>query len=181
MKELWEIFITFAKIGSLTFGGGYAMLPMIQEEVVKKHKWATDEEVIDYYAIGQSTPGIIAINTSTFVGYKLRGISGGILATLGMVFPSIVIITIIAIFFQRFQEYEIVQHAFGGLRVAVVALILNAIINMWKKSIKDNIGIIIFLISFLVAAFLKVSPIVVVVISFLTGIIIQNKKEAENR
>lgn len=181
MKELWEIFITFAKIGSLTFGGGYAMLPMIQEEVVKKHNWATDEEVIDYYAIGQSTPGIIAINTSTFVGYKLRGISGGIFATLGMVFPSIVIITIIAIFFQRFQEYEIVQHAFSGLRVAVVSLILNAIINMWKKSIKDNIGIIIFLISFLVAAFLKVSPVIVVVISFLAGIIIQNKKEAENR
>jgi chromate transporter len=176
MKDLWNLFITFARIGSLTFGGGYAMLPMIQEEVVKKHNWATDEEVIDYYAIGQSTPGIIAINTATFLGYKLKGIMGGIFATLGMVFPSIVIITTIAIFFQQFQDLTIVQHAFGGVRVAVVALILKAIINMWKKSIKDYTGIIIFSVSFIVVAFLKLSPVVVVITSFIVGLIIQQNR-----
>lgn len=178
MKQLWKLFSTFARIGSLTFGGGYAMLPMIREEVVKKQKWATDEEVIDYYAIGQSTPGIIAVNTATFIGYKLRGIPGGIFATLGMVFPSLIIITTIAIFFQQFQSYKIVQHAFAGLRVAVFALILNCIINMWKKSVKDYIGIIIFALSFIVVAFLNLSPVVVVVISFIAGIIIQGRKEA---
>jgi len=181
MKDLWNLFITFARIGSLTFGGGYAMLPMIQEEVVKKHSWATDEEVIDYYAIGQSTPGIIAINTATFIGYKIKGVFGGIFATLGMVFPSIVIITIIATFFKQFQDIKIVQHAFGGIRVAVVALILNAIINMWKKSITDYIGIIIFSISFLVIAFLKLSPVVVVITSFVVGLIIQQNKEDDSK
>jgi chromate transporter len=176
MKDLWNLFITFARIGSLTFGGGYAMLPMIQEEVVKKHNWATDEEVIDYYAIGQSTPGIIAINTATFVGYKLKGVVGGIFATLGMVFPSIVIITIIAIFFEQFQDLQIVQHAFGGIRVVVVALMLNAIINMWKKSVKDYIGIIIFSVAFIVVAFLKLSPVVVVITSFIVGLIIKQNR-----
>ena len=173
---LLDIFTTFARIGSLTFGGGYAMLPMIQEEVVKKRKWVSEEEVIDYYAIGQSTPGIIAINTATFVGYKLKGVIGAIVASLGMVFPSLVIISIIAAFFQKFQDYTIVQNAFGGIRVAVIALILNTIINMWKKSVKDYIGVIVFLVAFLVVTFFDISPVIVIIISFAVGNIIKLNK-----
>jgi len=176
LKELWELFKVFAQIGVLTFGGGYAMLPMIQEEIVDKRGWATDEEILDYYAIGQSTPGIISVNTATFIGYKRKGILGAIVATLGIVFPSIVIITVIAIFFDQFEHYQIVQHAFAGIRVAVAALILNAIISMWQKAVKDYLGIIIFLLSFSVVAFLDISPIWVVIISFLVGVIIKGKK-----
>ncbi len=176
MRELLELFIVFARIGGFTFGGGYAMLPIIQEEVVEKRGWATEEEVIDYYAIGQCTPGIIAVNTATFIGYKLRGIVGAIFATLGMVFPSVVIITIIATFFTHFQDYKVVQHAFGGIRVAVVALILNAIVKMWDKSVKDYIGVLIFVISFVIVAFMHISPIVVIVASAIAGIIIQGRR-----
>jgi len=176
LKDLWDLFRVFAQIGALTFGGGYAMLPIIQEEIVNKRGWATDEEILDYYAIGQSTPGIIAVNTATFIGYKRKGIIGAIVATLGMIFPSIVIITIIAVFFDQFENYQIVQHAFAGIRVAVAALILNAIVTMWQKAVKDYIGIIIFLVSFFVVAFLDVSPIWVVIISFIVGIIIKHKK-----
>ena len=130
MKELFDLFITFAKMGAITIGGGYAMLPIIQKEVVEKKKWATNDEVVDYYAVGQCTPGVIAVNTATFIGYKLRGITGGIAATLGVVFPSLVIIMVIAAVLNNFADFEIVKHAFGGIRVAVVALIISSIINL---------------------------------------------------
>ena len=176
MRELWELFTGFARIGGFTFGGGYAMLPIIQEEVVEKRSWATEEEVIDYYAIGQSTPGIIAVNTATFIGYKQRGIIGGIVATLGMVFPSVVIITIIANFFRHFQNYKMVQHAFGGIRVAVVALILNAISKMWSASVKDKLGILIFVVTLIIMVFFQISPIIIIIASATVGILINKKK-----
>ncbi|NMA84085.1 MAG: chromate transporter [Epulopiscium sp.] len=176
MRELVELFLIFARIGGFTFGGGYAMLPIIQREVVEKRNWATDEEVIDYYAIGQSTPGIIAVNTATFIGYKRKGIIGGIVATLGMIFPSMIIITTIAAFFQHFQDYAIVQHAFGGIRIAVVALIVDALIKMWDKSVKDWLGIILFALAFVVIAFFKLSPIIVIILSATIGILTQNKR-----
>lgn len=176
MRELWELFTVFARIGGFTFGGGYAMLPIIQEEVVEKRSWATEEEVIDYYAIGQSTPGIIAVNTATFIGYKQRGIIGGIVATLGMVFPSVVIITIIANFFRHFQDYKMVQHAFGGIRVAVVALILNAISKMWSASVKDKLGILIFAVTLIIMVFFQISPIIIIIASATVGILINKKK-----
>ena len=171
IRDLFELFMIFCRIGGFTFGGGYAMLPIIQKEIVEKRNWATDEEVIDYYAIGQCTPGIIAINTATFIGYNQRGILGAIFATTGMVFPSIVIITVIAKFFQHFQDYEIVQNAFGGIRVVVVALIVSTVINMYKTSVKDNTGIIIFLIAFGAIGFFGISPILIIILSALVGII----------
>ena len=130
MKELVDLFFTFCRIGGLTFGGGYAMLPMIQQEVVEKRKWATDEEVMDYYAVGQCTPGIIAVNTATFIGYRLRGVVGGIVATAGVIFPSVIIISIIAAFLKNFADLAIVQHAFVGIRVAVAVLVTSAIIKL---------------------------------------------------
>ena len=139
MKELIDLFLTFARIGGLTFGGGYAMLPIIQKEVVEKRKWATEQEVADYYAIGQCTPGVIAVNTATFIGYKNKGILGGIVATLGVVFPSIIIISIIAMFISNFADLEVVKYAFSGIRVCVCVLIINAVIKLGKTSIIDTI------------------------------------------
>lgn len=171
MKKLIELFLIFFKMGSFTFGGGYAMLPIIQEEIVNKRNWATDEEILDYYAIGQSTPGIIAVNTATFIGYNQKGILGGIIATLGIAAPSIIIITIIAAFFKNFQDYKVVQHAFGGIRVVVAALIFNTVLKMYKDSVKDWVGIFLFLISFLLLIFLDITPIIVIIISAIVGII----------
>ncbi|QUH19215.1 chromate transporter [Alkaliphilus sp. B6464] len=171
MKDLWELFTMFFRIGAFTFGGGYAMLPIIQNEVVEKRKWATDDEIIDYYAIGQCTPGVIAVNTATFIGYKKKGVIGGIAATLGVVLPSLMIITIIATFFKHFQDYKVVQYAFGGIRVGVVALIANTVIKMLKQTVKDRIGIAIFISAFLIIAFIDISPIVVIVMAALVGIL----------
>lgn len=176
MGELWKLFATFCRIGAFTFGGGYAMLPLIQKEIVEKNQWATDEEVLDYYAIGQCTPGIIAVNTATFIGFKRKGIPGAIAATCGIVFPSIVIITIIAAYLKHFEDYAIVQHAFGGIRVAVAALILNTVIKMWNTSVKDWLGILIFSASFAAVAFFNISPIIVVVISATLGIFTVNTR-----
>lgn len=170
MKEIFDLYLVFLKMGSFTFGGGYAMLPMIQEEIVNKRGWATDEEILDYYAIGQSTPGIIAVNTATFIGYNQKGILGGIVATLGIVSPSIVIITIIAAFFTNFQEYQIVQHALSGVRVVVAALILNTVTKMFKDSVKDWLGLALFLTSFFILVLFNITPIFIIIISALLGI-----------
>ena len=144
MKELWELFIVFAKIGGFTFGGGYAMLPILQREVVENRNWATSEELMDYYAIGQCTPGIIAVNTATFIGYKRKGIIGGIVATIGCVFPSLVIIMIIAAFINSFTHIVWVQHALAGIRVCVCVLVLDAVIKLAKKSLIDAATYLIF-------------------------------------
>ena len=171
MKELFDLFWTFCKIGALTFGGGYAMLPLIQREIVENKKWSTEKEILDYYAVGQCTPGVIAVNTATFIGYKLRGIIGGIVATLGVIFPSIVIILIIATFLQNFADLAIVQSAFASIRVAVVALIITTVVKLIKSSIKDYLGVIIAIIAFVISAFIGLSPVYVVIAAALTGFI----------
>lgn len=171
MKELFDLFWTFCKIGALTFGGGYAMLPLIQREIVENKKWSTEKEILDYYAVGQCTPGVIAVNTATFIGYKLRGIIGGIVATLGVIFPSIVIILIIATFLQNFADLAIVQSAFAGIRVAVVALIITTVVKLIKSSIKDYLVVIIAIIAFVISAFIGLSPVYVVIAAALTGFI----------
>lgn len=172
-KQLWQLFVTFAIVGVTTFGGGYAMLPALQREVVDKRKWASDEEVMDWYAIGQCTPGVIAVNTATFVGQKQAGVIGGIFATLGVVFPSLVIITIIAAFIQNFAHLAAVQKAFAGIRVCVCVLILNAVVKLWKKSVVDWKTLVIFAAVFAGSVFLSVSPVVYVVIAALAGIVVK--------
>ena len=146
MKTLIQLFLIFARIGGFTFGGGYAMLPMLQKELVENKGWTTNEDLIDYYAIGQCTPGIIAVNVATFVGYKTKGVLGGISATLGVITPSIIIVGIIAAFLHGFQDYEVVQWAFAGIRAAVVALIINAVWKIAKKSLVDIFAVIIFIL-----------------------------------
>lgn len=145
MNIYLDLFLTFAKMGACTFGGGYAMLPILQREVVEKKGWATDEELTDYYAVGQCTPGIIAVNTATFIGFKYKGVLGGILATLGVVFPSIVIITVIAAFLSQFDQYPVVQHALVGINAAVVALIASSALKLGKTNLKDGLAVGVFL------------------------------------
>lgn len=171
MKELMNLFWTFCRIGGLTFGGGYAMLPMLQKEVVETHKWATEQELLDYYAVGQATPGIIAVNTATFIGYKEKGILGAIFATSGVVFPALIIIMSIAGFIDSFSDSNIVQHAFSGIRVAVGVLILNALVNLVKGSVKDILGIILFVATFIISIVFNISVVYIVVASALIGII----------
>lgn len=147
------------------------MLPMLTREVVERNKWATEEELLDCYAIGQLTPGVIAVNTSTFIGYRQKGVAGAIAATLGMVFPSIVIICVIASILQGFSSNENVQHAFGAIRVAVSVLIVNAVIKMGKTSIKNKAGIIAAIAAFIVIGIFSASPVYVVIGAFVLGFI----------
>ena len=173
MKKLWELFYTFAVIGITTFGGGYAMLPALQREVVEKRHWATEEELMDWYAIGQCTPGVIAVNTATFAGEKQAGVLGGIAATLGTVFPSLVIITIIAAFIQDFADIPAVQHAFVGIRACVCVLILNAVVKLYKKAVVDKFTFAIFLLVAVLSYLLPVSPVVFVLLAAAAGIAIK--------
>ena len=147
------------------------MLPLIQREVVENKKWSTEKEILDYYAVGQCTPGVIAVNTATFIGFKLRGVIGGIVATLGVIFPSIVIILIIASFLQNFANLAIVQSAFAGIRVAVVALIITTVVKLLKSSVKDYLGVIIALATFIISAFFGLSPVYIVIAAGLIGFI----------
>lgn len=173
MNIYLDLFITFAKVGVMTFGGGYAMLPILQREVVDHKNWATEEELMDYFAIGQCTPGVIAVNTATFVGQKNKGIFGGILATLGVVFPSIVIISLLAGMIEAFSHVSVVQHAFGGIRVCVCVLILNAVVKLYKKAIVDIFTLIIFLIVVVGSCFTPISPVVFVLLAALAGILLK--------
>ncbi len=173
MKQLLEMFLTFAKVGVMTFGGGYAMLPILQREVVENKGWATEEELMDYFAIGQCTPGIIAVNTATFIGHKYKGVVGGIAATLGVVFPSLIIISLLAGVIEAFSHLVWVQNAFGGIRVCVCVLILNAIVKLLKKAVVDIPTGLIFAAVALCGIFLSLSPVVYVIAAALVGIVLK--------
>lgn len=174
MPLLLDLFCAFFRIGLFTFGGGYAMLPLLQREIVEKKHWATEEELLDYFAVGQCTPGIIAVNTATFVGFKEKKLSGAIFATLGIVSPSLVIITVIAALLSNFAHIAAVQNAFAGIRVAVCVLILNSIVKLWKKSVVDKLTFAVFLAVFLGSVLLShVSPVVFIVAAAVLGIVVR--------
>jgi len=175
MKLLLDIFLTFAKVGVMTFGGGYAMLPILQREVVDNKGWATEEELIDYFAIGQCTPGVIAVNTATFIGKKRKGVLGAVIATLGVVFPSLVIISLLAGVIEEFSHLLWVQRAFGGIRVCVCVLICNAVVKLYKKAVVDKISLAVFLTVAVGSYFLPVSPVVFVLLAAALGIAIKIK------
>ena len=182
MKELWTLFWTFAKMGVMTFGGGMAMLPILQREVVENKHWATEEELTDYYAIGQCTPGIIAVNTATFIGQKYKGIAGGIVATLGVVFPSLVIISILAGLINNFADLAWVQNAFAGIQVCVCVLIfftedeidIDATVKLLKKSVVDKPTAAIFLAVLVGSAVMDVSPVWFILAAAVLGILLKN-------
>ncbi len=175
MPILLDLFLTFAKVGVMTFGGGYAMLPILQREVVENKGWATEEELMDYFAIGQCTPGIIAVNTATFIGQKYKGTLGAICTTLGVVFPSVVIISLLAGIIEAFSHLVWVQNAFGGIRICVCVLIANAVVKLYKKAVVDKLTLTIFVAVALGSYFLDLSPVVFVVAAALAGIFLQAK------
>ena len=168
--KLWQLFIAFARVGVMTFGGGYAMIPILEREIVDRHGWASNEELMDYYAVGQCTPGVIAVNTATFIGQKQAGIPGGIAATCGIVFPSLVIITLIAGILTNFADIPAVKSAFAAIRVCVCVLIFNAIVKLWKKSVPDKGALCLFLLVFGLSVFLDISPVVFVIVCAAAGI-----------
>lgn len=174
-KLLVDLYQSFFRIGILTFGGGLTMLPMLTYEVVEKRGWTTEEELLDCYAIGQCTPGIIAVNTATYVGYKKHGILGGIFATLGMVSPSVIIITIIAAFLKPFMDNKWLQHALMGVRGIVCALMMDTVLKLAKKSLVHPISWGICLIVFVLALFSPVPTIILVIIAAVSGILLGAK------
>lgn len=189
MKDLLDLYWTFVKIGCVTFGGGYAMLPILERELVTKRNWTTMDDLRDYFSIGQCTPGIIALNVSTFIGEKRHGVIGALAATVGFLSGPIVIILIIAAFLQNFAQLEIIQHAFAGIRVCVCVLIVQAVLRLWKSSIVDAFTLILYFIVFLLNAFsgllpVKIPAAVLVLLAGAAGIaasLIKSSKKSEGR
>ena len=169
---LLELFLIFAKIGVMTFGGGYAMLPILQREIVENKKWATDEDLANYFAIGQCTPGVIAVNTATFIGYKNRGKTGGVAATLGVVFPSLVIISTLAGVIAAFADNIYVKKAFMGIRACVCVLILSAIVKLWKSAVTSKLTLTVFIIGLALSLFSPIPLVLLIVIDIIFGLII---------
>ena len=169
LKQFFELYFAFVKIGTFTFGGGLAMMPIMQRELIEKRGWITDEELIDYFAIGQSTPGIIAVNVATFVGYKRLGWLGGIIGTLGVVTPSWVIIMILAGAISSIDKYPLAQKALKGINVAVAALLTSVIVKFSKKTIKNIWNALFMLLAFALIYFLKVQSVWIIISSLLAG------------
>lgn len=181
VKNLLSLFLTFAKIGSITFGGGLTMLPLLTREIVQKKKWATEEELLDYYAVGQCTPGIIAVNTATFIGYYQAGVLGGIFATLGMVAPSVIIITIVASVLQNFMDYPIVASALTGINAIVCALLAHTVITLGKKSLVNLVSAVLFIIGLVACFIFDITPILLVIFGGIVGIISTKIKEGKTK
>lgn len=178
--DYFDLYITFFRIGILTFGGGLTMLPLLKYELVESKKWITEEKLLNCYAIGQCTPGIIAVNTATYVGYLKKGVFGGIIATLGMVSPSVLIITIVATFLQNFMEYAIIQHALMGIRGAVCALMLNTVVSLAKKSLTSYINVVICAVALILALFTEIPTILLIILAGVSGVIVDKVRGGKN-
>lgn len=192
MKDLFELYWAYLKIGCVNFGGGYAMLPLLERELVTKRGWTTMEELRDYFAIGQCTPGVIALNVSTFIGQKRKGVAGAIAAMLGFLTAPIAIILIIAAFLRNFAELEVVQHAFAGIRVCVCVLILQAVLRLWKSSVVDVFTMVLYAVILALSAVstftsllpFKIPAAVLVILAGLAGLaasLVKNKKNAARK
>ena len=179
MKMLIKLFVAFAYIGAFTFGGGYAMLPMFRRVLVEKNGWLTDVEITDYFSVGQCLPGIIAVNTAVFAGYKQKKAPGSIAAALGAVFPSLVIIMILAAFITNFADYPMVGHAFSGIRVCVCVLIINAVVGLWKKAVVDKTALVIFCAVFIISMLTSLPVAILVIAAGLGGIAISSLRSKE--
>lgn len=180
MKECLELFLSFAKLGVLMFGGGYAMLPILEHEIITRRKWLTEEEVLDLYALAQCTPGVIAVNTATKTGYKIKGTLGALFATVGVIVPSFIIVIIISTVLENFSAIESVQNILSGIRVASCAMMVNTLIKLGKAGIKDVIGIILFIAVFLSSLIFGLSPAWAVFVAIFVGIFSEKPwKEAD--
>ena len=173
MKKYLKLFLIFFKIGAFTFGGGFAMIPLIQEEVVEKNKWMNDEEMSDMIAVAESTPGVLAVNTATYVGYKIGGILGSIVTTLGTVIPSIITITIIAMFYDKFIQIQFIKYAFKGIRAAIAVLIFNASLKLYRLCPKTALSYILIVITTLITLFFEINSFLIIILGGLIGLISQ--------
>jgi len=176
VREYLELFWAFTVVGCTTFGGGYAAVPVLEREMIKKRGWLSMDEVLDFYTIAQITPGLILVNIATFVGCKRKGIMGGIIATIGLVFPSLCLMLLISLFIRRFAEYPVVQHAFSGIRLAVCALILDTVVNLFKGFWKDYKAMIISIAAFVLSAIFSVSPMYIIPVAGLAGFLLFSPK-----
>lgn len=176
MKEYLELYWAFFRIGGLTFGGGLSMLPMLKYELVEKKKWVTEEQLLDCYAVGQCTPGIIAVNTATYVGYIRKGLAGAIWGTAGMISPSVIIITTLCLFLNNFMDNVWVQHALMGIKGVVCALMLNTVISLAKKSLVSPLCVVIGIVATILAMFTEVPTVLIVVVAAIVGIIYEKVK-----
>lgn len=177
MRELLTMYWAFFCIGGLTFGGGYAMLPMLTRVTVKKHGWTTEEELLDYFAVGQCIPGIIAVNTAIFIGYKKRGIPGGLVSALGVITPSVIIIILVAMVLEKLMHLPFILQAFAGIRLAVGALIVTTIIKLCKSSTRNLVQVLLCAAAFVMVAVLDGSPVIVVIGAALAGWILRERVE----
>lgn len=171
MVSLWYLYAIFFKMGIFTYGGGYAMLPILKNEAVDKRKWITEEELLNYYSIGQCTPGIIAVNAASFIGYKLRSVAGMICATLGVISPSLIIIILIASLLKQYIDNQHVQWALGGIRICVIALIVSTVIDLWKKGISNKRTFFIFLGASILLWTFNLSAIFIVILAIISSFI----------
>ncbi len=181
LRKLGQLYISFFKVGGLTFGGGLSMLPMLEREVIKNRHWATEDELLDMYAIGQCTPGIIAVNVATYVGYKQAGFIGGVAATLGEISPSILIISLVATILQNFITMPQVQHALAGIRIAVCAMMLNTLIGLIRRGVVDVFGGVLFAVAFVLACFTPVPTVVIIILAGVSGVLASLIKERQNK
>ncbi|MFC4665728.1 chromate transporter [Falsiporphyromonas endometrii] len=171
MSQLWKLFATFFKIGGFTFGGGYAMLPIIEDALVTKNKWLSREEFLDLFAVAQSLPGVFAVNISLFLGYKLKGIRGAIISALGTTLPSFLVILAIAMYFATFKDNPIVIKIFNGIRPAVVAMIAAPVITTWRSMKMKRSALWIPILSCFLVWYMGVSPVLIIVASAFLGIL----------
>jgi chromate transporter len=172
-----DLFLTFIRIGCITFGGGYAMVPVLDRELIKKKGWITMDEIMDYYTIAQVTPGVIGVNVSTFIGFKQKGPLGGVLTTLGFVLPGVCCIVMVALGLQNFAEHPVVQHAFTGIRVAVGALIMDTVFKLLKGVFKDLKAVVIFILAFALSAVWSANPVLLVTAAGIAGFFLYRPKK----
>lgn len=180
--RLLPLFLTFLKIGAFTFGGGYAMIPLIQKEVTENHKWLSDEDILNIVAIAESTPGPIAINSATFVGYMTCGVMGSAAATLSVVLPAFIFIALISLLLQNIMDIQAVQYAFMGIRAGVLALVVKALISMYKQCPKNPVAYVIAGLAFAVTLLTDISILYVIIGCAVLGLVtgtVMKKKEAE--
>lgn len=171
MKELWSIYVSFLKVGAFMFGGGYSMLPLLERELVDRRGWASEEELLDYFTISQCTPGVIAINTATFIGHKKRGWLGGMVATLGVITVPVLLVLAIAALLLHFWGQPLVQYAFRGVRVATAALIASAVIRLMKTGVKNWIGLVVCMLAFGAVVVFGASPVLVIACAAVVGLV----------
>ena len=181
MRELFNLLMIFAKVGLFTFGGGYAMLPMLKAETVDRRGFLTEEELLDLYSIGQCTPGIIAINVATFIGYRQKGVWGAVFSTIGMILPSMFIIILIATILSMYMHNRYIAYAFAGIRVCVIALIADIVYELWRKNIKTFIDVTIFVLAILILSFVNISAVWIVILAALTALFAEEIKRKRTK